>query len=276
VRLRLRFARALAATLAAGAITIAIASATWGIGPDPSPNPSPDPGSATAGTPTVTEPYHVPGSPGRAPGRPTATRPLTQEERNLQTIYTALCSTYRQAQGTVLPFCQTSPTAGAPANPGRDIAIALRTQLRVVMPPLRTAPPPGTSAVTGIPVWLWVDPSAARPVSQSATFGPLSVSITATATGIDWDTGDGHHLHCDGTGTPYVAGQTDPSSTPTCSYAYTQRSTVDDPNGTYTLRGSMTWQVSWRASTGEGGTLPPLRVAASMPIKVEDLQPVLD
>ncbi len=173
-----------------------------------------------------------------------------------------------------------APAAGGGVpvvDPGFALAVSLRAQLSITMPDLHTAPPPGTPSIVGFPTWLWVDAQAARPVTKTATAGPLVVSITATPQGVDWDSGDGQTIHCDGPGTPFVAGVTDPKVTaPSCSHVYTQRSTVTDPNGTFVLRGSMTWTVQWGASTGQSGTLDPLTVTRTIPIQVKDLQPVLD
>jgi hypothetical protein len=165
------------------------------------------------------------------------------------------------------------PTA---PDPALELALRLRSRLRISMAGIRTAPPLGKAAIVGIATWLWVERSGAEVLSATETQGPLTVTVSAIPSGVDWDTGDGHQLHCDGIGSPFVPGRSDPYQRPACSHAYAYRSTRTDPQGTYQLRASITYHVSWSANTGQGGPLDPATVTTMSPITVHELQAALD
>ena len=70
-----------------------------------------------------------------------------------------------------------------------------------------TAPESGPDrmGLVGMPVWLWVDRPDEHtfgPVSDGASQGPLSVTVTAQVASVDWDMGDGSTFSCDNPGTP--------------------------------------------------------------------------
>ncbi len=203
--------------------------------------------------------------------------PLTLEQRGVLAATNAACVTLAASGAATPPQCQPSaPPPSTPPTPGFDVALRLRTQLQLTAPRIRTAPPVGTAAIVGIPTWLWIDADTTQPVSNTATDGPLQVSILAVPQGVDWDTGDGQHLHCDGTGDPYLPGRSDPHAAPPCSHTYTQRSTATDPHHSYSLQATVTWHITWWANTGQSGTLPPTTLTTHTPIKVLEQQAILD
>lgn len=66
---------------------------------------------------------------------------------------------------------------------------------------------PNRVGLVGLPVWMWVDsPSddTFGPITALASEGAVSVSATASVSGIVWDMGDGTKVTCTGKGTPYA------------------------------------------------------------------------
>ncbi|MDN5766084.1 MAG: hypothetical protein L0H96_09500 [Humibacillus sp.] len=70
----------------------------------------------------------------------------------------------------------------------------------------------------------------------------MSVTVTAVATGVTWDMGDGQTVTCDGPGTKYDTAEYGWADSPDCGYKYTQTST-DQPGGRYPLTATATWAI---------------------------------
>jgi hypothetical protein len=120
------------------------------------------------------------------------------------------------------------------------------------------APQPGGAGAVGLPVWLWtaVTPGTWGPLSATASAGGITVTITARASRIVWDMGDGHTVACASPGTPYRASY-GMASSPTCGYTYPRpSSTLGHPHGRFTITATTFWTVTW-AGGGQTGTLTP-------------------
>jgi len=120
------------------------------------------------------------------------------------------------------------------------------------------APRSDGSGAVGLPVWLWteVTPGTWGPQSASASGGGITVTITARASQIVWNMGDGQSVTCTNPGTPYTAGYGN-SSSPTCGYRYsTASSTAAHPHGRYAITATTSWTVDW-AGGGQTGVLNP-------------------
>lgn len=124
-------------------------------------------------------------------------------------------------------------------------------------PAIEMSVPADKFATVGVPVWLWTAVSTTTwgPNSATASVPGLSVTATARARQIVWDTGDGRWETCRNPGTPYYAGGV---TSPTCQHIYT-RSSADQPDLAYTVTATTTWDVTW---TG-GGTSGALTVTRS-------------
>jgi hypothetical protein len=102
-----------------------------------------------------------------------------------------------------------------------------------------------------------------------------SATVVATPTKVLWDPGDGSPaVECDGPGRPWEPA--DGSATPDCGHTYTVRSTIDDPQGTYRLRATITYAVSWTATNGDGGDLDPISATTTVPLTVHEIQAMID
>jgi hypothetical protein len=161
-----------------------------------------------------------------------------------------------------------------PAAPTPELVDAVRqraeAQLDPPTPGIATNPPQGAQLV-GVPTWLWLtDPW--EPVAATATAGTVSSTVTATPTRVEWDLGDGARITCDGPGTPYDLSRSPDEQHSSCTHTYTHRSTVDRPDGTYTVTATVHYSVSWTASTGESGELGAISRSASTPVLVREAQ----
>lgn len=129
-----------------------------------------------------------------------------------------------------------------------------------------TAPESGPDrmGLVGMPVWLWVDRPDEHtfgPVSNGASQGPLSVTVTAKVASIHWDMGDGSTFSCDNPGTPYED-RFGKSDSPNCGYHYEQTS-ADQPGGSYAVTATSHWEVTWTANTGASGSIRLTRTATT-------------
>jgi hypothetical protein len=91
------------------------------------------------------------------------------------------------------------------------------------------------------------------------------VTATAKATKVDWSTGDGASRTCNGPGTPWTSGTDPAKESPTCGHTYTTL----PKGGTYTLRATVTWEISW-AGGGATGTVPALTTTSAVDLQVRE------
>ncbi|MBS2547712.1 hypothetical protein KGQ19_12625 [Catenulispora sp. NL8] len=171
-------------------------------------------------------------------------------------------------------WLQNPPPTGNGPTP-TDLAKQAQAEMTLNGPTISTAPTTGGSGLVGMPVWLWTaqTPQTWGPQSKTATVPGLSVTATATAKSITWDMGDGHQFSCANPGTAYAPSYGSAAS-PNCGYTYTQPS-GGNPGGDYKITATTIWQVSWVASTGQTGTLPPVTTPPSTTtVKIGELQVV--
>jgi hypothetical protein len=107
------------------------------------------------------------------------------------------------------------------------------------------------AAFVGVPLWLWIEPSASGtgPISATATAGSAQVTATGRLTAVEWDLGPpGARLRCTAPGTPWN-GQPGPS--PDCGYTYQQRSLPERTNdtGRWPITATSVWQVDWTGTS---------------------------
>jgi hypothetical protein len=133
------------------------------------------------------------------------------------------------------------------------IARQVYEEVPLVLPQPHTAPPPDAQLV-GFPVWLWVDGTVWRDFDASASIAGVSVTVVARPQAVRWDMGDGTVLTCAGPGRAWTPAIPDGERSD-CSHVY--RFVSDhEPGGLYRARVTVSWSVSWSATTGEAGTLP--------------------
>lgn len=169
-----------------------------------------------------------------------------------------------------VPGTAGGPAAPPPPAPGVLAQLAVR-YLRLPDPVIRSSPAPDALQLTQLPVWLWIAANAWQPQSKTAQVPGESVTATATPVSASWQMGDGRTVTCHGPGTPYSGRDNPAAPSPTCGHTY-DRSSAGQPAGTYQVTVTVTWDISWTASGGAGGALPPLDMVAAAGFRVAESQ----
>ncbi|MFF0539566.1 hypothetical protein ACWDF1_17430 [Streptomyces coelicoflavus] len=141
---------------------------------------------------------------------------------------------------------------------------------------------PAETTKVNLPTWVWLDRTRFKKISVTASLPGTGLSATTTAEPvslhIDPGTPDARtypasgdcELNADGSiGAPYEQGKAD--DTPPCGVTYLRSSGSD---GSYPLRATVTWKISWTSTTGEGGNLPEGTFGATEDVKVQEIQSV--
>jgi hypothetical protein len=155
-----------------------------------------------------------------------------------------------------------------PGDPLGGIAAAYRAmelaRERLVLDPpaIATSPPSGSFQLVGLPSYLSVgDAWATR--SETASIGAVSSTVTATPVEVRWDPGDGSGaITCSGPGS---------TAAPECTHTYIRSS----GGATFDLTATITWEVAWTSTTGEGGALEPVTRTATLPVAVQEAQALI-
>lgn len=128
-------------------------------------------------------------------------------------------------------------------SPAQVAAQAIE-QLPLPQPEIGLAPAPGTTALVGLPVWLWVEDQTWSEVSRTAAAGSVSVTATATPDRVEWVMGDGSSVTCHNAGLPYTSG-----GTSSCTHTY-ERVSGSEP---YPITATVHWEISWSGGGTSGG-----------------------
>ena len=172
------------------------------------------------------------------------------------------------------PSTPDGPAPAAPQPPDVEaIAREVYAEVPLVLPEPHTSPPADAPQLVGFPVWLWVDGGVWQEFEAHAAVSGVSVSVVAHPAQITWKLGDGTTITCDGPGTPWDpsggAGQgTD------CSHTY-QFVSAGEPGGRYQASVTVTWSVTWSASTGQSGVLPAASRTSGFSLLVTERQAVI-
>jgi hypothetical protein len=161
----------------------------------------------------------------------------------------------------------------APISP-QDVAAFARDQVTRQLPvPSPMFAPPPEAMLVNLETWFGVEPIG--PITASASVPGLSVSVTATATGLTLSTGsqvrgDDDTINC----RPW--GSIDfPADGCVWTPAYPS---VEEVTGTddyrYHANVAVTWSVTWRSSTGASGDLGELTTSTDALIAVREIQTV--
>jgi hypothetical protein len=154
-----------------------------------------------------------------------------------------------------------------PARLAREILA--RIQLQRVG--IGITPEPGRTGVLGLPTYLWVNnagPHTLGPISDSATEGGVTVTLTAKVSNVVWNLGDGTTITCTGAGTPY-RDEFGARPSPTCGHTYEHAST-ELPGGVYRVTATAVWDVTWTGG-GQSGQIP-FEVGSSTTIRIGEVQ----
>jgi hypothetical protein len=128
--------------------------------------------------------------------------------------------------------------------------------------------------ITQLPTWLWVEPEAWGP--RSATTPPVfgvTATVTVTPVNVTFEGADGEVVDCGPNLAPvYDFDLADHEQHSDCTLTYHHSSAV----GEWSLTSIVTWEVTYVCSAFCGpGTLAPLTVVNTRPVRVAELQAVL-
>jgi hypothetical protein len=145
----------------------------------------------------------------------------------------------------------TSPAG--PAAPPDPRVLALRAiatmRLRAIGIGIVPEARAGSIGIVGLPTWMWVANPGQHtwgPITRTASSAGYSVTATAKVQRVVWAMGDGDTVTCTRRGTPY-ADSFGKKPSPDCGHTYTRQ-------GTYTVRATSYWLVSW-SGIGQAGTI---------------------
>ncbi|WP_424855420.1 hypothetical protein [Streptomyces sp. SAI-170] len=139
---------------------------------------------------------------------------------------------------------------------------------------------PANTTKVNLPTWAWLDTADFKPVSVTASVPVLGIQATATAEPrslrIDPGTTDAETYPSSGVceiadghiGEPYARGKA--GETPPCGVRYLRSS----GNGSYPLRATITWQITWTGTGGAGGDLPDGTFGATQDVVVQEIQAI--
>jgi hypothetical protein len=130
---------------------------------------------------------------------------------------------------------------------------------------------PEEDQITQLPSWLWIDRSGWGPQDRTATAGPVSATVSASPVRVRWDMGNGDAVTCNGPGRVYekrFAGR--PEATD-CRYTY-RHSSAGQPGEIYDVTATVVWTATWSGSDGNGGDLGELTSQATQPVRVAEVQ----
>ena len=138
------------------------------------------------------------------------------------------------------------------------------SELHLPSPRIGISPAAPAPQVVYVPTWLWIEPAVWRARSATAAVPGLAITAVATPTAVTWATGDGGNVTC-GKGTAWAAGDNPAAASPDCGHTYTTSSR----DGTYNLRATVTWKVTWSGG-GATGTEPDLTSTTAVGVQVAE------
>jgi len=164
---------------------------------------------------------------------------------------------------------------GAPVLPDPAVLAAqAESKLVLAKPVVDSSPAAGVPQVVQLPTWTWMPKALWTPISATAAVPGESVTATTTPVSLSFSWGDGTSSTCQGPGTPYVSGSSDPSApSPTCGHTFHVTSAAA-PSQQFPVTATLIWNVAW-AGGGATGTFPDLTTTTTVHWTVEQVQSVL-
>ncbi|MFK0155447.1 hypothetical protein ACIQVK_25650 [Streptomyces sp. NPDC090493] len=151
-------------------------------------------------------------------------------------------------------------------------------QIRV--PGTKVTLAPADKTKVNLPTWAWLNAAEFKPVSVTASVPALGISATTTATPhslkIDPGTSDAVTYPASGVceikngsiGEAYAKGKA--GETPPCGVKYLHSSGT----GSYPLKATITWNISWKGTGTPGGPLDDGTFGATQDVIVQEIQSV--
>ncbi|WP_443282141.1 hypothetical protein [Streptomyces sp. 8N114] len=144
---------------------------------------------------------------------------------------------------------------------------------------------PENKQTVNLDTWVWLDKGKFKPVDVTASLDledgtHLSATTTAKPTSLTLEPGTGDAKMYPGSGKcvvkngqlgeEYSAGKKD--QTPPCGIRYLRAS---GKNGSYPLKATLTWNITWKGSDGTGGDLPAGTFSTTKDVTVKEIQSIV-
>ena len=166
-----------------------------------------------------------------------------------------------------------------PLSPGQTATeVSARLEGAMRQPTITASPAIGKASIISVPVFVAVTNWTGR-LTDSGCAGAVCVTVTATPA-LQFAPGEpsASSIACTGAGSRF-----DPSKDPklqaaaagACVYSYRQRTGATGRPAAWPGVVSVSWAISWRANTGETGTLPSVTRSTSLPRSVQEVQTVI-
>ncbi|MEU6278736.1 hypothetical protein [Streptomyces sp. NPDC047028] len=154
---------------------------------------------------------------------------------------------------------------------------------RIQLPTEDVTLAPKDTTKVNLPTWAWLDDATFKKVSVTASLKVAGLDIRATTTAepvalkLEPGTGDAETYPADGVcqvnsdgsiGAAYARGDAD--RTPPCGIKYLRSS----GDGTFKLKATVTWRISWTGTGGAGGKLPDGAFGHAQDVTVREIQAV--
>ncbi len=158
-----------------------------------------------------------------------------------------------------------------PAVAPEVLAQEAARHLPLPQPQIGVNPVAGRDQFVNLPTWLWTSRTTWGARSATASVPGLAATATAIPISVTWTMGDGGKIVCRGPGTPYSPRFPARSPSPDCGYTY-RHGSARTLSGTYAVTATIIWQVTWTASSGATGTLPPITRSSQVTLRVAEAQ----
>lgn len=162
-----------------------------------------------------------------------------------------------------------STAVPAPTIPPQVLAERARAKLTLPLPDPRTWPDVDQVQTVGVSTWLHVTNFTAD--QKSASAGPVTATVYAEPTAVDWTMGDGGSTRCTTSGAVWDGTNTD---SPDCGHLFINRSSTQ-PDGKFHGTVSITWRLRWDSNTGQSGDLGDVTRTSDVAWTVRELQAVI-
>jgi hypothetical protein len=150
-------------------------------------------------------------------------------------------------------------------DPAQAAADALAA-LPLAPPRIGLDPPATTSQLVGLPTWLWVANWGAG--QATASLDGVTATVTATPTQVRWTSDQGDATTCAGPGSVYDPARPADAQHSDCTLLF-------EAAGADQLTATVTYAVTWTASTGDRGDLDPLTRSATVAVTVDQAQALI-
>lgn len=240
-------------------------------GPDPipTPGPGPGPGEEPRGCGEVWHTVDQPSDPADVPMWRGSAPPQPGDEGVWQST---LCAT---RLGLVFMY-RWVPTV-TPEIVANDLWVEVSGTLP--NPAVESDPPPGTNAIVSVPVFVEVA-NWTGTLTPSRCVAGFCVTVTVTPSLVYEPAEPGSPtIACSASGTRYdpngAAIEEQAAAPGACAYAYEHRTGTADRPAAWPASVSVTWNITWSSSAGNGGSLPAVTRTTEVPRGVDEVQTVV-